>query len=289
MSFLAKEISVEDGQPVDLFRFSNTEEVFAFTNGQKEVVFNSERYFPVAISNGELDRQDARFQRLLTVNVSATNPFAIRYINTVPATMDLFELFRLHTTDGATPEVQAAFTGRVMAIDFKGDTAEISIQTFGAVLDRLIPQQTSRNPCNHILYDSKCQVIDTDFAIGGAVSAVSDNGLEITIDTGTNIIPNSGLQLTAQLLADPTFFNGGFIARGNIELRMIRGVVDDTGNKATLTVLFPMQTISVGVPLTMFAGCDHQLPTCIGKFANVDRYGGFPFIPLKNPFTIGVA
>lgn len=288
MTYIAQEESVEDGQPIELFRFSNIEEVFTYSNGQFETVFNAKTYVPIAISRSDPDLQSVTSQRNLIVTVPADNAFVQRYVSTVPASIDDFKLFRQHTTDGGTPETVTYFSGQVVSVAFKDKIAEITIENFGSILDRLVPQQTSRNPCNHILYDSKCGVTDTSFAITGVVTTISGDGLELTLDTGSNTIPDTGLELTAQLNSDPTFFNGGFLARSNIELRMVRAVVNDMGNKATITVLFPLQTIDTGVALTMFAGCDHQLPTCIDKFDNVDRYGGFPFIPEKNPFIIGV-
>jgi len=288
MTYQAKEQSVEDGQPIELFRFSNSEEVFTYSGGQFNTVFNAETYVPEAIGRSDPTLQDATAQRSLTVTVPSSNLFARRYVSIVPATVDHFTLFRRHTTDGGTPETVTYFSGEVLSVSFKDKTAEITIQNVGSILDRLVPQQTSRNPCNHILYDAKCGVTDTSFSLAGAVVAISADGLNVTIDTGTNTVPDTGFELTAQLDDDPTFFNGGFIARGGLELRMVRAVVNDTGNVATLTVLFPFQTISVGAALSMFAGCDHKLPTCLSKFNNVDRYGGFPFIPEKNPFVIGV-
>jgi hypothetical protein len=288
MTYIAQEESVEDGQPIELFRFSNVEETFLFTNGQNEVVFNSETYVPTAVLRSDPDLQNVTAQRTLTITLPITNAFVERYVTQVPATIDEFQLFRQHTTDGGTPETITYFTGQVTNVSFKGAQAEVSIQNFGAVLDRLVPQQTSRNPCNHILYDGKCGVTDTNFAITGVVSAISADGLTVTIDTGTNTIIDTGLQLSAQLTADSTFFNGGLVARASIELRMSRVVTDSTGNVATILVLFPFQTLSVGQAIQLFAGCDHQLPTCDTKFSNSDRYGGFPFIPLKNPFAIGV-
>lgn len=288
MAYNTQDTSVEDGQPIELFRFFNTEEIFTYSNGQFNTVFNSETYTPLAISRSEPDLQSVTSQRNLTVTVPATNAFVKRYVSIVPATIDNFKLFRRHTTDGGTPETITYFSGQVVSVAFKDKVAEISIENFGSILDRLVPQQTSRNPCNHILYDSKCTVVDTSFEIIGVVTFISGDGLTVTIDTGTNTIPDTGLELSAQLTSDPTFFVGGLLARSNIELRMIRTVTDDTGNKATLTFSFPFQTLKIGTSLSMFAGCDHQLPTCIAKFNNVDRYGGFPFVPEKNPFVIGV-
>jgi len=36
------------------------------------------------------------------------------------------------------------------------------------------------------------------------------------------------------------------------------------------------------------AGCDHSVSTCAARFDNLANYGGFPFIPTKNPFSTGV-
>lgn len=288
MTYLAQEASVESGQPVELYRFSNTEETFNYTNGQEETFFNNETYIPIAISRSDPELRDVTAQRTLVITMPISTGFAQRYTSLVPATIDTFEVFRFHTTDGGTPEVITFFSGRVVSVKFKGEIAEVAVQNFGAILDRLIPQQTSRNPCNHILYDSKCGVIDGAFAITGVVDAISGDGLQVIIDTGSNTIPNTGLELSAQLTADSSFFDGGFVARGSIELRMVRKLVDDTGNKATITVLFPFQILGLGTSLNMFAGCAHNLTTCDTKFDNSDRYGGFPFIPLKNPFVVGV-
>ena len=42
---------------------------------------------------------------------------------------------------------------------------------------------------------------------------------------------------------------------------------------------------TLGQTVDVFAGCDHSLAICESKFANVINYGGFPFVPIKNPFN----
>lgn len=288
MAYEPFETSVEDGQPIELFRFSNLEESFTYTSGPNEVLFQSETYVPIPISRTDPDLEQIQTRRNLIVKVPIDNLFAQRYVVTVPASIDDFELYRRHSTDGGTPETIQFFSGRVTNVAFSDNEAQINIQNFGATLERLCPQQTSRNPCNHILYDSHCAVDEDQFRITGVVTAISSDGLTITLDTGTNTIPDTSLQLSAQITADADFFNGGFIRRGGIEHRMVRTTNDLTGNVAEFTILFPMQTIAVGTALDLFAGCDHQLPTCTTKFTNTPKYGGFPFIPLKNPFEIGI-
>jgi hypothetical protein len=55
-----------------------------------------------------------------------------------------------------------------------------------------------------------------------------------------------------------------------------------------VTVLMPFPTSLVGQTLSVLAGCDHTLPTCKTKFNNVINYGGFMFVPHKNPFATGL-
>jgi len=34
----------------------------------------------------------------------------------------------------------------------------------------------------------------------------------------------------------------------------------------------------------IYPGCDRVRATCESKFDNLDNFGGFPWIPTKNPF-----
>ena len=45
----------------------------------------------------------------------------------------------------------------------------------------------------------------------------------------------------------------------------------------------------VGQDVDVFAGCDHTVDTCDQKFDNVINYGGWPYVPSKNPFESGIA
>ena len=43
--------------------------------------------------------------------------------------------------------------------------------------------------------------------------------------------------------------------------------------------------LAVGVAFEAFAGCDRTFATCQSKFGNSLNFGGFPWIPAKNPFA----
>ncbi len=288
MTYLAKEESREDGQPIELFLFEGVEAQFSYTSGQEEVIFNGRTYVPKAIKRGSPEVESLQSDRSLVLTLPANDPFVLRYVPTLPSSVDKITIFRFHSTDGGTPEVVTFFVGDVSSVGFKGNKADVSIISQGRVLDDPTPRQTCRAPCNHILYDSRCAVVDSLFRITVTVTAISADGVTITVDGGTNTIPDTGLQLSAQITALADFFNGGFLRRSGIEHRMTLTTVDNGGNSADFTILIPFAQLSVGTVLDLFAGCDHQIATCTAKFANTPRYGGFPFVPLKNPFGIDI-
>jgi hypothetical protein len=43
--------------------------------------------------------------------------------------------------------------------------------------------------------------------------------------------------------------------------------------------------LAVGNAFEAFAGCDRSFSTCQSKFGNSLNFGGFPWIPPKNPFA----
>jgi hypothetical protein len=59
-------------------------------------------------------------------------------------------------------------------------------------------------------------------------------------------------------------------------------IVNDYGGGVEL--LYPV-AIEVGTEVQLTVGCDHSTATCASRFGNLDNFGGFPFIPTKNPFS----
>ncbi len=288
MAFDTFEESIEDGQPQEMFLFTNLEESFKYTSGQQQITFAGNTFIPTPISRTEQDIESEQRQRSMAIKLPITDPFVQRYITTVPASIDKLKIFRQHSTDLPTPETQLLFDGFVTNVSFVENEAKVNVVSAGSELEKGIPLQTFRNPCNFILYGTRCAVDETDFKMNVVVTAISADGLTVTVDGGSNVLPNTGLELSAQVTAEADFFLGGFIVRGGIEHRMVLTMTDLGGNSVAIEVLIPFQTIETTTTLELFAGCDHQFPTCIAKFANTERYGGFPFVPLKNPFQSGV-
>ncbi len=77
-------------------------------------------------------------------------------------------------------------------------------------------------------------------------------------------------------------FVGGFCRFPAGSLDDARLILAQSGD--VLTLLIPFAENVLGSNIDLFAGCDRSLDTCDSKFAAVPNYGGFPFVPRKNPF-----
>jgi uncharacterized phage protein (TIGR02218 family) len=75
------------------------------------------------------------------------------------------------------------------------------------------------------------------------------------------------------------YFVGGMLAT-TAGARMIVGHAG-----IDLTLVAPMVGLTAGDAVQLYAGCDHTMAHCKDRFGNLDNFGGFPFIPVKNPFT----
>ena len=74
----------------------------------------------------------------------------------------------------------------------------------------------------------------------------------------------------------------------------LRYITQHDGDQITLMSAIPSLVESIEgsdgqAAVTLYPGCDHTLNDCINKFDNRDNYGGFQWIPSKNPFANNVS
>ncbi len=88
---------------------------------------------------------------------------------------------------------------------------------------------------------------------------------------------------TLRVAAAATQPDGYFVAGLVSTLDGQRMIVGQAGD--ALTLIAPLPILAAGMSVELFAGCDHATATCQARFNNLAHYGGFPFIPGKNPFA----
>lgn len=275
MSYDAQEQSVEEGRPVELFLFQNRTHRFAYTSGSDAITFDGNTYLPRSIARtspsvgGSMQSSDS-----LTATLPVHDAFVRRYVNGVPSSPDSLTIYQRHLTDGDVETVHF-WSGEVDSVAFRGDEAKILALPVGSVLLRTIPKRTYRSLCNHVLYDRGCKVTDTSFRFVVNVETISDDGTLLTV-SGAGI---SGL--------GAGYFDAGLLRHGDFDHRMVLSSEDLGGNQLSVGILLPFEELGFGDELHLFAGCDHTITTCNAKFANEVNFGGFPYVPTKNPFETG--
>lgn len=270
MTFAAYENSVESSKPIEYYRFIIGSTTFEYTSAEDAVAIGSLTYHPEAITREAIQQGPEDRASVLTIKVPSSNTFAQLYTNIIPGKRARVVISRVQRPDFPIPEAASIFQGYVQSVSFSdhGKVASIAVTPIEAASSRSIPRFTYQGLCNHVLYDARCKKLASDFKFTGLVSAVSGNVITVT---GANAFPDD-------------YFTAGFAESfGGVDDRMI---LDHVGNN--LTLLLPFAASVLGSNIDLYAGCFHDLDTCVNKFNNGINYGGFFFIPVKNPFNTGL-
>jgi uncharacterized phage protein (TIGR02218 family) len=268
MSYDAQERSVEAGQPIELYDFRLGTETYLWTTNPDAVTYNSLTYEPMEVKRESVTFSPDERAEALKITVPASTPLVRKFINSVPGQKMTLTILRVHRNDGAN-ELLQLFKGvaKTVAFTLNGLEAEIAVLPITAELQDSLPRFVFSSVCNHVLYDQGCTVAQSLFRHQEEVTGVA--GDTITVQ---------GLGAMGDDWA-----TGGYIALTSGDFRLI---IDHTGD--TIRLLLPFPTSPLGQTVEVFAGCDHSINTCSSKFNNVPNFGGFAWVPLKNPFATGL-
>lgn len=250
-------------KPVEFFRFVMGSEVWTYTSADYPITYNDELYGPVSIGRGQMEAKNELSKASLEVKVDIYNPLArilLRSVNEEVLTLTLF--VQTDVTTGT------AWKGRLSSLKPTGSQLIMVFESVFTSLRRPGLRARYQKTCRHALYGRGCNLALASFATAGTATAVSGSVVTVTEAAG---------------FADG-YFTGGML-RGPDNI--LRWVLSHTGDSITLSR--PLDSIGEAIALsgtasvTLYPGCDHNRETCRVKFNNLDNYGGFPWIPSKNP------
>lgn len=280
-----------DGSPVELLTFSNGTDTFRVANTVRATVVNGLVYEALAYTRTPFSQSKDSDDANVTVDVPADFAVVNLYGGVLTSNVTLVTIERFHLDDPDN-ELQVAWKGQVVSI-------ERTEASDGKTVVRLLcqpltkgaestPPDTFSALCNSFLFQSPgCSLIRDDWRHVSTVSAVSANGLEITI-------PDLRLQAatldaaqggpTGPLSSDELdiYWQGGYLESAGGEFRdIVEG--DVGGNPDAVRIALPFRSIAVGEVVRVFAGCDLTLATCHKKFDNAVNFQGFAYIPEIDP------
>ena len=255
-------------QEVELYTFDGASGSFRLTPHEFDVHLNGQLYVSMPIERNELALGAEAAKSALELKMPP-NCDLVRHLLasalTGGATSVTLHTARRDTLDDYWWILGARWVGRVLGVDVADDVARVRCESAQVSLKRIGLRRLYSRKCSHVLYSAACGA--SPISASAVVSGV--DGRNVDLDGGT---PGSVSGAIA----------GGWLQTPDGARHMI---INDYSIGVTL--LYPA-AIDVGTEVLLTAGCDHNVQTCAVRFGNVDNYGGFPFIPSRNPFSTGV-
>lgn len=248
----------------ELYRFRRDAAEWHYTAASRAVIadvdWSGNRTFePAAISRGALGLGPEAGRRTIDLTCPRDLDLVREYRGAPQPRPMGMSIYRRYGSDWGWALV---WTGRVLQVIFQETQVRIRCEPASISLKRLGLRRLYARRCPHVLYGAECQA--TPLAESWTVTEIE------------------GRYLRFEGASFPTDrFAGGYLARADGTRHMIEHN-DDYGSRITL--IYPAE-IPVGEVVMLHAGCDHTLQTCQARFANAENFGGFPWIPRKNPFN----
>ncbi|MDR1037354.1 MAG: phage BR0599 family protein [Deltaproteobacteria bacterium] len=251
--------SPDASAPAELFQFSGGAEAY-YASGQRTVSWNGYDYLADWILHSDLEQSDELNKQELEITLRASSPVAQAYVEDIPAVSVNVRVYRY--LEGLA-EFRLVWAGRVTKPVFGSDNDEcvLTCEPIFTMLRRAGLRRNYQIICPYSLYDGRCRVIRAEHTRRLMASAVQGGRIQF------QGAPTAG------------YHTGGVLRYG----ARYRLIIDDSGGWIQLAGSVP--GLKAGDFADLSAGCDKSLATCAGKFSNNLNFGGFPYIPLKNPFT----
>ena len=270
MSFDAREVSTDSGQPIRcyMFQFGDGSRAFGFTsttNGMRLIpIAGAIVFMPVAIKDDGLRITGDKIAHNFSITAPADIEPAQWFLRSPPSRTVRLVVYDKHVGD---LEFIVSYVGEVTEVSFDNDgQCKFVCGAIGHSMDREGLRLCWQRTCTHTIYDANCKLVPAFFARDAVVTSV-----------GASTVQVDGLS------AEPTGkFNGGFVQFQH----PIKGSLYRTVRKSTPTSLEIFEGTSdlfPGTTVKVYPGCDHTPSTC-QSFGNYTNYGGIPSLPGKSPF-----
>ncbi len=256
-------------ETVDLYRVVMGPTVWTFTNDAEQVYDageGDETYVKLASSRGAIEQKNEISKAALDINIPIDHPLAMVLLTSFIEQVVSVSVF---TKRGATVEI--SWKGRLVSIKPADANLALNFESVFTSMRRPGLRARFQRSCRHSLYNRGCGVDLSLFETLGTLSAMV--GTTLTV---------------AEAATQPDgYFSGGMIAAGDGALSYI---IAHTGDQLSLQrVGYSLQTdfavFGAATPVKLYPGCDKTRATCSAKFDNILKYGGFDWIPTKNPMA----
>lgn len=255
------------GKPVEVYRWQRGPELWFVTTSKTEVTVNAEVFLPAYIKRENIRSTGDKGREQINVTMSKDHPLVQPYAAGSPNYPTTVTILR---ADSDTGEYRFVWAGRVTSAEFQKNEVKMRCEPISTTLRRLGLRRPYQVLCPLVLYDQdSCRAQP----VRHPANVVAVNGKILSMN-----IP--GVWVVGA-------FSGGKIIKGSAVYFVLEHTVDDSGG-LFLTLSAPPTDIQASDLVDVVRGCSHDLNGGTGcpSFNNLDNYGGYPYMPQRNPFGL---
>lgn len=260
-AYIAKEEATQR-QPAELYHFwRDGGEHWRYTSGDVTVSYDGHDYTPATLERSLVTYNSQLEVTELEIQAGYVENPVLEFISVNPVEILWVSVMKLHR-DQDPIEVDVVFLGQIRNVPFKGASANIQCVGFEHFLRQTVPSWRYQLTCNHLIFDSKCTLLEADYKL-----------------TTTVTLDSTKTQLTDAAFSGEAdgYYTGGKVVFG-VEPRTIVAHVG-----SVVTLMYKFKELEDNDSIDAYPGCDGRIETCRDKFGNVVNHLGFSFIPVENP------
>lgn len=249
--------------------------VYNYTDAPFEVEYAGETYVPAPVSMDEIEVKEDMARASLDITFDIGNPAARRWMSDSSESMVNATVWQVDEND----DVYVIWKGRLASSKPSGSEIKLTLDSVYTSLARSGLGARYQRMCRHSLYGRGCRVNKMAYMVTGIPTDVS--GAVVTIPEAADK-PDGWF--TTGMLETPDGALRFIIAHEGDKIYLARPMT-------SLTNLFINQGYGLsygliygGLSVKLYPGCDRTRGTCNSKFNNLENYGGFDWIPTRNPF-----
>lgn len=239
-------------------------------------------FTPCQIAHGGIQASERFEPRPTYLQVPSDDDRLRRFFSTAAAQVIRITIIRLSAQDipeGETLDFNrhalVVFYGIASKFNFQGVMIRVEVTPEAHFIDRAVPRFFFSRPCNHRLFGPGCNLDKADFAWATTIKAM---------DAPTRIITLDGIALGAA----PGHFEAGYFEHLGSNLNVSISWSDELSGDTRVKAFAWLPGMEVGDEVIAYPGCRHIPIDCQDRFNNSANFGGFAWVPAKNPTTQGV-
>lgn len=268
-TFPAIEESRHSGMPIELYLFTFgplPEDVYCYTNAEKDIDFGQRLYRPAAIARGEVASSGTLDKSNLDVTIQVATEVTELFRQYPPSYVMGLVVYQGHVNDRSS-DFRPVWSGRVLSNSWAGNECTFNCEPVSTSMRRPGLGRNYQRGCPHTLYDPlTCKAPRVPFYT--VVTALWPYNM-----------------ITVQAFPPPSYsdhFNRGYMEYTSTKGRRQVCTIDVFDGQNCQLIGTPTD-LAVGQQVIFYRGCQHTMDSCRAVHQNILNYGGQPWIPLKNP------